>query len=100
MGEFIHEYKEVSEMAEISATMPDELVEALDAASEATNQSRNDLIRQAVESYLEDLQDAALAMDRLNDEDDKFLDWEDVKRDLLSQERTPSPPAPLPEVEG
>ncbi len=71
-------------MAEISATMPDELVEALDAASEATNQSRNDLIRQAVESYLEDLQDAVLAVERLNDESDRFLDWEDVKRDLLS----------------
>lgn len=37
-------------MAEISATMPDELVEALDAASKATNRSRNDLIQQAVES--------------------------------------------------
>ena len=71
-------------MAEISATMPDELVEALDAASEATNQSRNDLIRQAVESYLEDLQDAVLAVERLNDESDRFLDWKDVKRDLLS----------------
>ncbi len=46
----------------------------MDAASEATNQSRNALIRQAVESFLEDLQDAVLAMDRLNDESDKFLD--------------------------
>ena len=66
--------------------MPDELVEALDAASEATNQSRNALIRQAVECFLEDLQDAALAMDRLNDKTDKFLDWEDVKRDPFSQD--------------
>ena len=73
-------------MAEISVTMPDELVEAVDAASEATNQSRNDLIRQALETYLEDLQDAALAVDRLNDENDRFLDWEKVKRDLLGQD--------------
>ena len=51
-------------MAEISATVPDELVKALDEASQATNQSRNDLIQQAVESYLEDLQDAALAVER------------------------------------
>ena len=61
-------------------------MEALDAASEATNQSRNDLIRQAAESFLEDLQDAALAIERLNDENDSFLDWEEVKRDLLSQD--------------
>ena len=73
-------------MAEISATMPDGLVEALDAASAATNQSRNELIRQAVESFLEDLQDAALAIERLNDEKDSFLDWEEVKRDLLGQD--------------
>ena len=70
-------------MVEISATMPDDLVEALDAVSAATNRSRNDIIRQAVESYLEDLQDATLAMERLNDQSDNFLDWEDVKRDLL-----------------
>ncbi len=73
-------------MVEISATMPDHLVEALDAASAATNQSRSDIIRQAVETCLEDLRDAALAMDRLNDQSDSFLDWEDVKRDLLGKD--------------
>lgn len=73
-------------MAEISATMPDELVEALDEASAFTNQSRNDIIRQAVESYLEDLKDATLAMERLNDQNDRFLDWADVKRDLFSKD--------------
>ena len=73
-------------MAEISATVPDELAEALDAASEATNRSRNDLIRQAVEAFLEDLQDASLAVDRLNDAEDPFLDWEEVRRDLLGQD--------------
>jgi len=73
-------------MVEISATMPDELVEALDEASAATHQSRNDIIRQALESYLEDMKDAALAMERVNDQSDRFLDWEDVKRDLLSKD--------------
>ena len=73
-------------MAEISAIMPDELVEALDEASAATNQSRNDIIRQALESYLEDMKDAALAMERLNDQSDPFLDWEHVKRDLFSKD--------------
>lgn len=73
-------------MVEISATMPDHLVEALDAASAATNQSRSDIIRQAVETCLEDLRDAALTMDRLNDQSDSFLDWEDVKRDLLGKD--------------
>ena len=73
-------------MGEISATVPDELVEALDAASQATNRSRNELIRQAIESYLEDLRDTTLAMERLRDEEDVFLDWEEVKRDLLGQD--------------
>ena len=73
-------------MVEISATMPDQLVQALDAPSAATNQSRSDIIRQAVETCLEDLRDAALAMDRLNDQSDSFLDWEDVKRDLLGKD--------------
>ena len=73
-------------MAEISTTIPDELVQALDAASAATNQSRSDLIQQAVETYLEDLHDGILAIERLQDESDSLLDWEDVKRDLLDQD--------------
>ena len=73
-------------MAEISATVPDELAKALDEASQATNQSRNALIQQAVEIYLEDLHDGLLAKERLEDASDGFLDWEDVKRDLLDKD--------------
>ena len=41
------------------------------------------LIRQAIEYYLEDLEDLRLALERLQDPADPLLDWEDVRRDLL-----------------
>ncbi|MXZ31223.1 MAG: ribbon-helix-helix protein, CopG family, partial [Acidimicrobiia bacterium] len=44
-------------MGQITARVPDELVEALDAAAEGLKRSRADIIRQALERYLEDYDD-------------------------------------------
>ena len=70
-------------MTQITARVPDELAEALDAASTQLNRSRAEVIRQALERYLEDFSDLSVALDRLRDPSDPVLDWDEVRRDLL-----------------
>ncbi len=73
-------------MSQITARVPDDLVEALDAAAERLRRSRADIIRQALERYLEDQDDLEVALERLRDPADPVLDWDQVKHDLLSSD--------------
>ena len=70
-------------MAQITARVPDEVAEALDTAAAALNRSRAEVIRQALESYLEDFDDLTVALERLRDPTDPVLDWDEVRRELL-----------------
>lgn len=70
-------------MTQITARVPDGLVEALDAAATQLKRSRAAVVRQALERYLEDFDDLAMAVERLRDPCDPVLDWDDVRRDLL-----------------
>ncbi len=74
-------------MVQVTARLPDELVEKADRAASRLNRSRAQLLRQALEYYLDDFEDLRLALDRLNDPADPVLDWEDVRRDLLDQDQ-------------
>ncbi len=71
-------------MSQITARVPDELVEALDAAAEDLKRSRADIIRHALERYLEDYDDLDVALERLRDPADPVLDWDEVRQELLS----------------
>ena len=73
-------------MPQITARFSDDLVVALDAAADKLHRSRADVVRQAVEYYLDDFDDVALAMAALQDSADPVLDWVDVRRDLLGQD--------------
>ena len=73
-------------MSQVTARLPDELVKALDAAARDLKRSRAEVIRQAVERYIEDFDDLSVAIDRLRDPSDPVLDWDDVRRDLLGQD--------------
>ena len=70
-------------MMQITARIPDELAEALDAAATALKRSRAEVVRQALERYLEDFDDLAVALDRLRDPSDPVLDWDEVRNELL-----------------
>ena len=70
-------------MTRITTRVSDEMVEALDAAAAKLRRSRADLMRQALEQYLEDFDDVSAALDRLRDPSDVILDWDDVRRDVL-----------------
>ena len=73
-------------MSQITARVPDELLEALDAAAEALKRSRADIIRHALERYLEDYDDLDVALERLRDPADPVLDWVEVRQELLSSD--------------
>ncbi len=73
-------------MPQITSRLTEELVEALDAAAEKLHRSRAEVVRQAVEYYLDDFDDVAAAIAALQDPSDPVLDWDDVRRDLLGQD--------------
>ena len=70
-------------MTRITATLPDDLVRKIDRVAVRLNSSRAKLVEQAVECYLDDVEDYQLALDRLNDPTDAVLDWQDVRRELV-----------------
>ncbi len=70
-------------MSQIVARLPDTVVDALDAAAHRLKRSRAEIVRQAVERYLEDFDDLSVAVDPLRDPTDPVLDWDRVRRELL-----------------
>ena len=68
---------------QVTARLPDPVVEALDRAATQLRRSRADVIRLAVEHYLEGFDDLSAAVDRLRDPTDPVLDWDEVRRELL-----------------
>ncbi len=71
-------------MAQVSARLPDELVANVDKAAQRLNRSRADIIRQALEYYLDDVEDLKLAVETLKDPADPILEWESVREGLLA----------------
>ena len=68
---------------QITARLPDELAESLDAAAATLKRSRAEVVRQAIEHYLGDFDDLSAAVERLRDPADPVLDWDEVRRELL-----------------
>ena len=73
-------------MYQITVRVPDGLVKALDQAAAELKRSRADIIRQALERYLEDLDDLSVALERLHDPADSVLDWEQVRHELRNSD--------------
>ena len=73
-------------MSQVTARLPDELARALDDTARDLKRSRAEVIRQAIERYIEDFDDLSVTIDRLRDPGDPVLDWDDVRRGLLRQD--------------
>ena len=69
---------------QVTARLPDPIVDALDTAAKQLRRSRAEVIRLAIQHYLEDFDDRSVAIDRLRDPSDAELDWDRVRRELLS----------------
>lgn len=70
-------------MTQVTARLPNVVLESLDAAAAKLNRSRAEIIRQAVERYLDDFDDLSVALDRLRDPSDPVLEWDQLKRELF-----------------
>ena len=70
-------------MTQITARLPNSVVDALDEAANRLKRSRAEIIRQAIERYLEEFDDLSVAVDRLRDPNDPVLDWDQVRREFL-----------------
>ena len=70
-------------MSQITARLPDALVDSLDNAASQLRRTRAEVVRQAIEYYLEDFEDINQAIQVLRDPADPVLDWEAVKNELL-----------------
>ncbi len=81
----IHPKQKGVKMSQITARLPDELVASLDNAAAELRRTRAEVVRQAIEYYLEDFEDLNLALQALRDPADAVLDWETVKNELLNQ---------------
>ena len=65
-------------VTQVSARLPAALVQSLDDAARQMKRSRAEIIRQAVERYLEDFDDLEVAIEGLRDPGDPVLDWDEV----------------------
>ena len=73
-------------MSQVTARLPDEIVAALDRAANQLKRTRADVIRQAIEVYIEDFDDLAVALQRLRDPADESIDWQEARRALLAED--------------
>ncbi|MDP9120373.1 MAG: ribbon-helix-helix protein, CopG family [Acidobacteriota bacterium] len=73
-------------VTQVTARLPESLIEEMDRAAKRLRRTRADVIRQAIEYYLDDLEDLKLGLERLQDPADPVLDWQDVRRELLGQD--------------
>ena len=66
----------------ISITLDKLLIQQIDHLATDTDRPRSWFIERAISSYLEDLTDAEIALQRLHDDQDTILSSEDIKKKL------------------
>ena len=72
---------------DVSVRLSAQTIDVLDRAAARLQRSRADIILLAVETFLEDFDDLAVAMDRIRDPSDRVLDWNMSKRFLLESDK-------------
>jgi predicted DNA-binding protein len=73
-------------MPYITARFPDELIAELDRTANDLRRARSDVIREAVERYLESLKEVRLALERTERAErgeDRVVDIDIIKRHLV-----------------
>jgi RHH-type rel operon transcriptional repressor/antitoxin RelB len=66
----------------ISIRIPDELAEQLEGVAKETDRPRSYIIQKAIESYLEDIADLQIALDRLRDKSDPLVTSAEMRKSL------------------
>ena len=69
---------------QVTARLPGALGAELDSAAQQLNRCRADIIRQAIEYYLGDIEGLCCGVAALKDPADPVLDWAEVRDALLA----------------
>ncbi len=64
----------------ISIRISDEIEEKLSKIARETERAKSFHIKKAIENYLDQFADYQIALDRLNDKDDKIISSEEVRK--------------------
>ena len=70
-------------MSQITTRLPDAVIVELDEAASHLKCSRAEIIRQAIQYYLEEFDDLLVGIERLRDPSDPTLDWGQVRHEFL-----------------
>jgi RHH-type rel operon transcriptional repressor/antitoxin RelB len=66
----------------ISIRLPDVIAQKLNLVAEETERSRSFVVTKAVETYLDDVADFQVALDRLRDTSDPVISGSDMRKSL------------------
>ncbi len=66
----------------ISIRIPDELADQLEGVARETERPRSYIIQKALESYLEDIADLQIALERLRDNSDSIVTSDEMRKSL------------------
>jgi len=66
----------------ISVRLPKELAKRLDGIAKETERPRSFIIQKALESYIEDVADLQIALDRLHDTTDPVISAKEMRKSL------------------
>jgi len=66
----------------LNIRLTDEMAARLDALSEKTKRPKSYYVKEILDRYLEEYEDAYLALDRLNDRNARYYSTEDVEKAL------------------
>ncbi len=66
----------------ISIRIPDDLARKLDSVARETDRPRSYIVQKALESYIEDIADLQIALDRLMDGTDETITGKELRKDI------------------
>ena len=66
----------------INFRIPEDLLKKLEIVSKETERNKSYIIRKALEYYLNEYMDYLIAINRLNDKDDKIISYEEMRKRL------------------
>ena len=66
----------------ISIRIPDDLADQLEGVAKETDRPRSYIIQKALESYLEDIADLQIALERLRDKSDPIVTSAEMRKSL------------------
>lgn len=77
----------------LALRLPKEIEDRLDALAKKTGRTKSYYARQAIVEHLEDLEDIAMAEERMKDPDTAWLSLEEVIASIQADANEPSRPA-------